>query len=90
MDRDVAEIVRLIEAVGFRVSRGTEAEARAEGADFVCTEDALPVPLTVEAQNMVDLASMVAHVIAFHMVRGNLDAYLASVGIEDAPSDWCH
>jgi hypothetical protein len=90
MDREIVEIVEALEACGFRCSRGTEQEARAEGADFVCTEDELPVPLTVEAQGTIDLASALAHRIAFHLLRGDLDKYLAQAEIADGPSACYH
>jgi hypothetical protein len=87
---EIEQIVELIEEVGFRCSRGTEAEARAEGSDFWCpSEDELPIALSVEAERMIDLASTVAHVIAFHLVRENLDAYLAQAGLA-SPSAGCH
>ena len=87
---DIKEIIEALKAAGFRCSHGTEQEARAEGADFWCPpDDGLPVPLTVEAHGTIDLASALAHRIAFHLVRGNLEEYLAQAGIAEG-SAACH
>jgi hypothetical protein len=87
---ELEEIVAMLVSVGFRCSRGTEREARAEGADFWCPDDELPIALSVEAETMIDLVSTVAHAIAFHIVNKNLDAYLAQAGLADEPSAWSH
>jgi len=88
---EIEQIVELIEKVGFRCGRGSMQEARAECADFWCpSEDELPIALSVEAKRIVGLASTLAHVIAFHVVRGSLDAYLVHVGLAEYPSAGRH
>jgi len=87
---DIREIVELIEEAGFRCGHGSEQEARAEGCDFWCPDDELPVPLTVEADRCIDLAHAVATKIALFMVRGDPEGYLAQVGIADDPSAGLH
>jgi hypothetical protein len=83
---EIEEIVVMLERVGFRCGRGSMREARLAGCDFWCPKDELPTALSVEAARMVELVSAVAHAIAFHIVSGNLDAYLAHVGLADSPS----
>jgi hypothetical protein len=79
MDR---ELVEMLKAAGYRVGSGSEQEARAGGDDFWLGEDGEYAALTVEAEEIMELAISLAEVIALKLLQQGLAA--------ETPSACCH